>query len=35
MVKEWTVLNKGALMRNWDRARMDQQPERIAGLDAE
>lgn len=35
MVKEWAILNKVALMRNWDRARMDQQPERIAGLDAD
>ncbi|MFN0023925.1 MAG: DUF4160 domain-containing protein [Parvularculaceae bacterium] len=35
LVKDWAMLNQTALMRNWDHARLDIQPERIAGLDAD
>ena len=35
LVKDWALLNRTALMNNWDRARKDIQPERIAGLDAD
>ena len=33
LVKEWTVLRRDALMRNWIAARSDRQLERIGGLD--
>jgi hypothetical protein len=35
LVEEWAARNRVALMRNWERARMNEQPERIAGLDVD
>jgi hypothetical protein len=32
-LKEWTVLRRDALMRNWHAARTDNPLERIGGLD--
>jgi hypothetical protein len=33
LVKEWTHLHQDALLRNWDAARSDGEPERIGGLE--
>jgi Domain of unknown function (DUF4160) len=33
LIKEWTALRRGALMRNWQTMRADGQFERIGGLD--
>jgi len=33
LLKEWTVLRRDALMRNWNAARSDSPLERIGGLD--
>ena len=35
LVKEWALARKHQLRENWDRARAGEQPERIAGLDAD
>jgi Domain of unknown function (DUF4160) len=35
LVKEWTLARRDRLRENWHRARAGQQPERIAGLDAD
>jgi hypothetical protein len=35
LVKEWTLAQQDQLRNNWDRARAGEQPERIAGLDAD
>lgn len=35
LVRDWALLNKADLMQNWERARQNVQPERIAGLDAD
>ncbi len=35
LVKEWTLARQDQLRENWRRARTGQQPERIAGLDAD
>jgi hypothetical protein len=35
LVKEWTLARQHQLRENWRRARNGQQPERIAGLDAD
>jgi hypothetical protein len=35
LVKEWALANKQQLRDNWRRARAGEQPERIAGLDAD
>jgi hypothetical protein len=35
LVKEWTLARQGQLRENWNRARAGEQPERIAGLDAD
>jgi hypothetical protein len=33
LVKEWTILRRDALMKNWVAARTDRQLERIEGLE--
>jgi hypothetical protein len=33
LLREWTVLRRDALMRNWNAARTDGQLERIGGLE--
>ena len=35
LVKEWTRARQDQLCENWHRARAGEQPERIAGLDAD
>jgi hypothetical protein len=35
LVKEWTLARRDQLRENWRRARAGEQPERIAGLDAD
>lgn len=35
LVKEWTLARQPQLQENWRRARAGEQPERIAGLDAD
>ncbi|HEY7552033.1 MAG TPA: DUF4160 domain-containing protein [Hyphomicrobiaceae bacterium] len=35
LVKEWTLANQPQLRENWRRARAGEQPEKIAGLDAD
>jgi hypothetical protein len=35
LVKEWTLAHQQELGENWRRARAGEQPERIAGLDAD
>jgi hypothetical protein len=35
LVKEWTLARQDRLRENWRRARAGEQPERIAGLDAD
>ncbi len=35
LVKEWTLARQRQLHENWRRARAGEQPERIAGLDAD
>jgi hypothetical protein len=35
LVKEWTLARQAQLRENWRRARAGEQPERIAGLDAD
>ena len=35
LVKEWTLARRDQLRENWRRARTGEQPERIAGLDAD
>jgi hypothetical protein len=35
LVKEWTLARQHELTENWRRARAGEQPQRIAGLDAE
>ena len=35
LVKEWTLAQQEQLRENWRRARAGEQPERIAGLDAD
>jgi hypothetical protein len=35
LVKQWTIMYHDALMRCWNAARADQQPERIPGLGAD
>jgi uncharacterized protein DUF4160 len=35
LVKEWTLARQPQLRENWRRARAGEQPERIAGLDAD
>jgi hypothetical protein len=35
LVKEWAVARRDQLRNNWCRARLGEQPERIAGLDAD
>ncbi len=35
LVKDWALARKPQLQDNWDRARAGEQPERIAGLDAD
>jgi hypothetical protein len=35
LVKEWTLARQEQLRENWRRARAGEQPERIAGLDAD
>jgi hypothetical protein len=35
LVKEWTLAHQRQLRENWRRARAGEQPERIAGLDAD
>jgi len=35
LVKEWALMHQGQLRDNWRRARAGEQPERIAGLDAD
>ena len=35
LVREWTLAHQGELRENWRRARAGEQPEKIAGLDAD
>jgi hypothetical protein len=35
LVKDWTLARQQQLRENWRRARAGEQPERIAGLDAD
>lgn len=35
LVREWTLMHQRQLNDNWRRARAGEQPERIAGLDAD
>jgi hypothetical protein len=35
LVKEWTLARQEKLRENWRRARAGEQPEKIAGLDAD
>jgi hypothetical protein len=35
LVREWALKHRGQLTDNWRRARAGEQPERIAGLDAD
>ena len=35
LVQQWTIMYHDALMRCWNAARADQQPERIPGLGAD
>jgi len=35
LVKEWTLARRDQLRENWRRAGAGEQPERIAGLDAD
>lgn len=35
LVREWTLVRQRQLHENWRRARAGEQPERIAGLDAD
>lgn len=35
LVKSWTLLRQPQLRENWRRARAGEQPEKIAGLDAD
>ena len=35
LVKEWALAHQEELRNNWRRARAGEQPERIAGLDAD
>jgi hypothetical protein len=35
LVREWTLARQDQLRENWRRARAGEQPERIAGLDAD
>ena len=35
LVREWTLAHQEELRNNWRRARAGEQPERIAGLDAD
>jgi Domain of unknown function (DUF4160) len=35
LVREWTLARREQLLENWRRARAGEQPERIAGLDAD
>jgi hypothetical protein len=35
LVKEWALARQSQLRENWARARAGEQPERIAGLDAD
>jgi len=35
LVKEWAVAHRDQLRDNWRRARAGEQPEKIAGLDAD
>jgi hypothetical protein len=35
LVKQWTIMYHDALMRCWNAARADRQPERIPGLGAD
>jgi len=35
MVSEWAALHRAELLANWEIARRGDQPERIAGLDAD
>jgi hypothetical protein len=35
LVKDWTLARQQPLRENWRRARAGEQPERIAGLDAD
>ena len=35
LVKDWTLAHQQQLRDNWRRARAGEQPERIAGLDAD
>jgi uncharacterized protein DUF4160 len=35
LVKDWTLARQAQLRENWRRARAGQQPEKIAGLDAD
>lgn len=35
LVKEWALARQNELRENWRRARAGEQPERIAGLDAD
>ena len=35
LVREWTLARQGQLRENWRRAQAGEQPERIAGLDAD
>jgi hypothetical protein len=35
LVKEWALAHQGELNENWRRARAGEQPEKIAGLDAD
>ncbi|TMJ77082.1 MAG: DUF4160 domain-containing protein [Alphaproteobacteria bacterium] len=35
LVKEWALAHQHQLRENWRRARAGEQPERIAGLDAD
>ena len=35
LVRDWAVANRQQLRNNWQRARAGEQPERIAGLDAD
>jgi hypothetical protein len=35
LVKDWVLARQDQLTENWKRARRGEQPERIAGLDAD
>ena len=35
LVKDWTLARQAQLRDNWQRARTGEQPDRIAGLDAD